>query len=68
MGGLTLAGALWLGWSNQTAKTDAVSTRTLENSQKIQVLEKQGDQTIRILEEIRNKFYNPNYTRPQPWN
>jgi len=66
LGGLTLAGSLWLGWSNQTAKTDAVSTQTLENSQKIQVLEKQGDQTIRILEEIRNKFYNPNYTRPQP--
>lgn len=60
-GGIALVGAFGLAWNNQTAKTDSVNTQTLANNQKIQVLEKQSDQTLRTLEEIRNKLYERNY-------
>ena len=62
-GGIALIGAFGFGWNNQTAKTDMVNTQTMANSQKIQVLEKQSDQTLRTLEEIRNKLYERNYVR-----
>lgn len=59
-GGIGLIGAFALTWNNQTDKTDIVNTQTMANSQKIQVLEKQSDQTLRTLEEIRNKLYERN--------
>lgn len=60
-GGIALIGAFAVTWNNQTDKTDIVSTQTIANSQKIEVLEKQSDQTLRTLEEIRNKLYERNY-------
>ena len=60
-GGIALLGALGVAWNTQTGKTDAMTTRSMENAQKIQVLEKQSDQSLRTLEEIRNKLYERNY-------
>ncbi|TCB48376.1 hypothetical protein E0H83_01145 [Acinetobacter terrestris] len=60
-GGIALISAFGFAWNNQTAKTDMVNTQTMANSQSIEVLEKQSDQTLRILEEIRNKQYERNY-------
>ncbi|MFN0297756.1 hypothetical protein ACKVE0_09515 [Acinetobacter albensis] len=62
-GGIALVGAFAVTWNNQTAKTDTVSTQAFANSQKIQVLEKQSDQSLRTLEEIRNKLYERNNVR-----
>ena len=62
-GGIFLVGTFLLAWNNQTSKTDTVNAQTMANSQSIQVLEKQSDQTLRILEEIRNKQYERNYVR-----
>lgn len=62
-GGIALVGAFAVTWNNQTAKTDTVSTQAFANSQKIQVLEKQSDQSLRTLEEIRNKLYERNSVR-----
>ena len=59
-GGIALLSALGLAWNTQTGKTDTMATRSMENSQKIQVLEKQSDQNLRTLEEIRNKLYERN--------
>ena len=60
-GGIAIIGVFAAAWNNQTAKTDTVNAQALANSQKIQVLEKQSDQTLRTLEEIRNKLYERNY-------
>ena len=60
-GGIALLGALGVAWNTQTGKTDAMTTRSMENTQKIQVLEKQSDQLLRTVEEIRNKLYERNY-------
>jgi len=62
-GGIALLSALGLAWNTQTGKTDTMATRSMENSQKIQVLEKQSDQTLRTLEEIRNKLYERSNVR-----
>ena len=62
-GGIALLGALGVVWNTQTGKTDTMATRSMENSQKIQVLEKQSDQLLRTVEEIRNKLYERNYVR-----
>ena len=59
-GGLAIAGVLFATWNTQTGKTDTVSTQTMANSQSIQVLEKQSDQLLRTVEEIRNKLYERN--------
>lgn len=59
-GGIALIGAFAVTWNNQTAKTDTVNTQTMANSQSIQVLEKQSDQLLRTVEEIRNKLYERN--------
>jgi hypothetical protein len=59
-GGVALLSALGFAWNTQTGKTDAMATRSMENSQKIQVLEKQSDQLLRTVEEIRNKLYERN--------
>lgn len=64
-GGIALIGAFAVTWNNQTAKTDTVNAQAMANSQKIQVLEKQSDQTLRTLEEIRNKLYERNYMSDQ---
>lgn len=62
-GGIAIIGVFAAAWNNQTAKTDTVNAQAMANSQKIQVLEKQSDQTLRTLEEIRNKLYERNYVR-----
>lgn len=62
-GGIAIIGVFAAAWNNQTAKTDTVNTLAMANSQKTQVLEKQSDQTLRTLEEIRNKLYERNYVR-----
>lgn len=59
-GGIAIIGVFAAAWNNQTAKTDTVNAQAMANSQKIQVLEKQSDQTLRTLEEIRNKLYERN--------
>lgn len=64
-GGIAIIGVFAAAWNNQTAKTDTVNAQALANSQKIQVLEKQSDQTLRTLEEIRNKLYERNYMSDQ---
>lgn len=60
-GGIFLAGLFVVAWNTQTGKTDTVNTQTMTNTQSIQVLEKQSDQLLRTVEEIRNKFYERNY-------
>lgn len=60
-GGIAIIGVFAAAWNNQTAKSDTVNALAMANSQKIQVLEKQSDQTLRTLEEIRNKLYERNY-------
>lgn len=62
-GGIAIIGVFAAAWNNQTAKTDTVNTQAMANSQKIQVLEKQSDQTLRTLEEIRNKLYERSNVR-----
>lgn len=62
-GGIALLSALGLAWNTQTGKTDTMATRSMENSQKIQVLEKQSDQLLRTVEEIRNKLYERSNVR-----
>lgn len=59
-GGIFLAGLFVVAWNTQTSKTDTVNTQTMANSQSIQVLEKQSDQFLRTVEEIRNKLYERN--------
>lgn len=59
-GGIFLAGLFVVAWNTQTSKTDTVNTQTMANSQSIQVLEKQSDQLLRTVEEIRNKLYERN--------
>lgn len=59
-GGIFLAGLFVVAWNTQTSKTDTVNTQTIANSQSIQVLEKQSDQLLRTVEEIRNKLYERN--------
>lgn len=59
-GGIFLAGLFVVAWNTQTGKTDTVNTQTMANSQSIQVLEKQSDQLLRTVEEIRNKLYERN--------
>ena len=49
-GGIFLAGLFVVAWN----------TQTMANSQSIQVLEKQSDQLLRTVEEIRNKLYERN--------
>ena len=62
-GGIAIIGVFAAAWNNQTAKTDTVNAQAMANSQKIQVLEKQSDQLLRTVEEIRNKLYERNYVR-----
>lgn len=59
-GGIFLAGLFVVAWNTQTSKTDTVNTQTMTNTQSIQVLEKQSDQLLRTVEEIRNKLYERN--------
>ncbi|WP_180181161.1 hypothetical protein [Acinetobacter sp. YH01021] len=59
-GGIFLAGLFVVAWNTQTNKTDTVNTQTMTNTQSIQVLEKQSDQLLRTVEEIRNKLYERN--------
>lgn len=59
-GGIFLAGLFVVAWNTQTSKTDTVNTQAMTNSQSIQVLEKQSDQLLRTVEEIRNKLYERN--------
>jgi uncharacterized protein YlxW (UPF0749 family) len=59
-GGIFLAGLFVVAWNTQTGKTDTVNTQTMTNTQSIQVLEKQSDQLLRTVEEIRNKLYERN--------
>jgi DNA repair exonuclease SbcCD ATPase subunit len=64
-GGIAIIGVFAAAWNNQTAKTDTVNAQAMANSQKIQVLEKQSDQLLRTVEEIRNKLYERNYMSDQ---
>lgn len=59
-GGIFLAGLFVVAWNTQTSKTDTVNTQAMANAQSIQVLEKQSDQLLRTVEEIRNKLYERN--------
>ena len=59
-GSTFLAGLFVVAWNTQTSKTDTVNTQAMTNSQSIQVLEKQSDQLLRTVEEIRNKLYERN--------
>ena len=59
-GGIFLAGLFVVAWNTQTSKTDTVNTQATTNAQSIQVLEKQSDQLLRTVEEIRNKLYEQN--------
>ena len=59
-GGIFLAGLFVVAWNTQTSKTDTVNTQATTNAQSIQVLEKQSDQLLRTVEEIRNKLYERN--------
>lgn len=59
-GGIFLAGLFVVAWNTQTSKTDTVNAQAATNAQKIQVLEKQSDQLLRTVEEIRNKIYERN--------
>lgn len=52
-------GIALLGWESHGIPS--MTTRSMENTQKIPVLEKQSDLTFRTLEEIRNKLYERNY-------
>lgn len=56
-GGIFLASLLVVAWNTQTSKSDTVNAQAAANAQKIQVLEKQSDQLLRTVEEIRNKLY-----------
>ena len=59
-GGLFLAGLFVVAWDTQTSKTDTVNAQAMMNAQRVQVLEKQADQSQRVLEEIRNKLFEQN--------
>ena len=59
-GGLFLASLFVVAWNTQTSKTDTVNAQAMMNAQSIQVLEKQTDQSQRVLEEIRNKLLEQN--------
>ena len=59
-GGIFSAGLIIVAWNTQTSKTDAVNTQVVTNSQRVQVLEKESDQLLRTVEEIRNKLYERN--------
>lgn len=59
-GGIFSAGLIVVAWNTQTSKTDTVNTQATTNAQSIQVLEKQSDQLLRTVEEIRNKLYERN--------
>ena len=59
-GGIFLAGLFVVAWNTQTSKTDTVNAQAMTNAQKIQVIEKQADQSHRTLEEIRNKIFERN--------
>ncbi len=59
-GGIFSAGLIVVAWNTQTSKTDAVNAQAMTNAQSIQVLEKQTDQSQRVLEEIRNKLFEQN--------
>ena len=59
-GGIFLAGLFVVAWNTQTSKSDTVNAQAAANAQKIQVLEKQSDQLLRTVEEIRNKIYERN--------
>lgn len=59
-GGIFLAGIFVVAWNTQTSKTDTVNAQAMTNAQRIQVLEKQSDQLLRTVEEIRNKLYERN--------
>lgn len=56
-GGIFLAGLFVVAWNTQTSKTDTVNAQAMTNAQKIQVIEKNADQSHRTLEEIQNKLY-----------
>lgn len=64
-GGIAIIGVFAAAWNTQTGKTDTVNTQTMTNTQSIQVLEKQSDQLLRTVEEIRNKLYERNYMSDQ---
>ena len=58
--GIFLAGLFVVAWNTQTSKTDTINAQATTNAQGIQVLEKQSDQLLRTVEEIRNKLYERN--------
>ncbi len=63
IGGPILIGAILTLWSTQSSKTDAATSQSANNNQRIVMLEKQSDQTLRTLEEIRNKLYERSNVR-----
>lgn len=60
-GGIGLISAIVGSWVALSNDVEESQRKTDENTQKIQVIEKQSDQTQRTLEEIRNKLYERNY-------
>ncbi|EXE12711.1 hypothetical protein ACDI99_05790 [Acinetobacter radioresistens] len=62
-GGIALLSGILGSWLTLSSDVRATQTKTNNNDQRIMSLEKQGDQTLRILDEIRNKLYERNYVR-----
>lgn len=56
-GGLALVGALFTLWQTQTAKVETVGAQASSNVQRINVVEKQQEQAIRIQDEMRMELY-----------
>ena len=59
-GGIFLAGLFVVAWNTQADKMDMVNTQATTNAKGIQAVEKQSDQLLRTIEEIRNKLYEQN--------
>lgn len=66
VGGPILLGVLLGGWGTLSSKADATSVQSASNTQALAVVQKEQDQMSRAIEELRNKFYDRNYMRPQP--
>jgi len=66
VGGPILLGVLLGGWGSLSSKVDATSIQSASNTQAQAVIQKDLDQVSRSMEELRNKFYDRNYMRPQP--
>ena len=60
-GGIALVSGIVGSWYTLSNDVRDTQSKTASNDQRIMIIEKQGDQTSRTLDEIRNKLYERNY-------